>query len=41
MVRGTRLWSQMILAQRGDVWSRDKLKAKHILFGKVYDHETW
>ena len=24
-----------------NVWSRDKLKAQHTLFGKAYDHETW
>ena len=41
MLRETYLWSHMIHWQRSDVLSRDKLKVQHILFRKVYDHETW
>ena len=39
--RATHLWNHMILWQRGDVWSHDKLKPWQILFGKAYGNETW
>ena len=41
MVRVNHLCSHMILWKRGDVSSRDKLKAQQILFGEAYANETW
>ena len=41
MVRVNHLCGHMILWKRGDVSSRDKLKAQQILFGEAYGNETW